>query len=598
MTTPDDGALTASLTREVAGETGLDPVLLAVLASRFDTIVREMSNTLFRTSRSSVLNMARDFSCCIVTAQDELLSAAEGLQVHVLGAGLQTRWLRELHPDLADGDAYLHNDPYLGNTHTADHTLLVPVFLDGEHVFTTSAKAHQADCGNAEPTTYMAFARDLYGEGGLNFPCVRIQRGRADVADIIRMCQRRIRVPEIWYGDYLASLGAARIGERRLHELAGRYGVATLKKFIAAWLGYSERLAAAAIGRLPAGRLTAASSHDPLPGIEDGIPVKVVVDIEPEAGRITVDLRDNPDCVPAGFNLSEASSTSGAVIGVLNALPEDLPRNAGTFRRIRVLLRDGCVVGRPGFPASASLATTNVLERVINPVQAAFAQLGRGAGLAEGGGACSTGFGVISGTDPRAGGRPFINQLIMGSNGGPGTPACDGWVTYCMPDAAMVVYTDSVEVIEQRYPILVRSVRLLPDSGGPGEFRGAPATEVDYGPRFGPVTVYFFADFAANPAQGVWGGQPGSVASVTHIAADGTEHPLPAIGDITLQPGEWLRGCEAGGGGYGDPLARDPARVLADVNEGWVTPEAATAAYGVTLIRSRTGWQLTEEGPR
>jgi N-methylhydantoinase B len=586
------------LARDVAGEAGLDPVLLAVLASRFDTIVREMSNTLFRTSRSSVLNMARDFSCCIVTAQDELLSAAEGLQVHVLGAGLQTRWLRELHPDMADGDAYLHNDPYLGNTHTADHTLLVPVFLDGEHVFTTSAKAHQADCGNAEPTTYMAFAKDLYEEGGLNFPCVRIQRNRADVADIIRMCQRRIRVPDIWYGDYLASLGAARIGERRLHELAERYGTGTLRKFITAWLGYSERLTAAAIGRLPAGRLTAASSHDPLPGLDAGIPVTVTVDIEPGAGQITVDLRDNPDCVPAGFNLSEASSTSGAVIGVLNALPEDLPRNAGTFRRIKVLLRDGCVVGRPGFPASASLATTNVLERVINPVQAAFAQLGRGAGLAEGGGACSTGFGVISGTDPRAAGRPFINQLIMGSNGGPGTPVCDGWVTYCMPDAAMVVYTDSVEVIEQRYPILVRSVRLLPDSGGPGEFRGAPATEVDYGPRFGPVTVYFFADFAAHPAQGVWGGQPGSVASVTHIAADGSEHPLPAIGDITLEPGEWLRGCEAGGGGYGDPLARDPARVLADVNEGWITPDAARAAYGVTLTRSPTGWQLTEEGPR
>jgi N-methylhydantoinase B len=88
------------------------------------------------------------------------------------------------------------------------------------------------------------------------------------------------------------------------------------------------------------------------------------------------------------------------------------------------------------------------------------------------------------------------------------------------------------------------------------------------------------------------------VASVTHIAADGSEHPLPAIGDITLEPGEWLRGCEAGGGGYGDPLARDPARVLADVNEGWITPDAARAAYGVTLTRSPTGWQLNEEGPR
>jgi len=597
MASPAEGKPVASLTRDVATEAGLDPVLMAVLASRFDTIVREMSNTLFRTSRSSVLNMARDFSCSIVTGDDELLAAAEGLQVHVLGAGLQTRWLRRLHPDMADGDAYLHNDPYLGNTHTADHTLLVPVYVDGEHVFTTSAKAHQADCGNAEPTTYMAFARDLYEEGGLNFPCVRIQRGRADVADIIRMCQRRIRVPEIWYGDYLASLGAARIGERRLHELADRYGMDTLRRFVTAWLSYSERLAAAAIARLPAGRLTATSTHDALPGIEDGIPIKVTIDIEPAAGRITVDLRDNPDCVPAGFNLSEAASTSGAVIGVLNALPEDLPRNSGTFRRIDVLLREGCVVGIPTFPACASLATTNVLERVINPVQAAFAQLGRGAGLAEGGGASSTGFGVISGTDPRAGNRPFINQLIMGSNGGPGTPSCDGWITYCMPDAAMVVYTDSVEVIEQRYPILVRSVRLKPDSGGPGEFRGAPATEVDYGPRFGPVTVYFFADFAANPAQGVWGGMPGSVASVTHIAADGSEHPLPSIGDITLQPGEWLRGSEAGGGGYGDPLDRDPLRVLADVTEGWVTPGAATETYGVALIKTAAGWELDPAAP-
>src|SRR5215472_10614354 len=97
MAGPTDGTPAASLTRDVADEAGIDPVLMAVLASRFDTIVREMSNTLFRTSRSSVLNMARDFSCCIVTADDEMLASAEGLQVHVLGAGLQTRWMRRLH---------------------------------------------------------------------------------------------------------------------------------------------------------------------------------------------------------------------------------------------------------------------------------------------------------------------------------------------------------------------------------------------------------------------------------------------------------------------------------------------------------------------
>jgi len=97
--------------------------------------------------------MARNFSCSIITADDQLFAAAEGLQVHVLGAGLQTRSMRELHPDLREGDAYLHNDPILGNTHPADHTILVPVFFEGRHVFTAAAKAHQADCGNAEPST-------------------------------------------------------------------------------------------------------------------------------------------------------------------------------------------------------------------------------------------------------------------------------------------------------------------------------------------------------------------------------------------------------------------------------------------------------------
>ena len=132
-----------------AGGEGIGTVLTAVLANRFDVIVREMTNTLFRTGRSAVLNMARDFSCCIVTADNQLLTAAEGLQAHVLGAGLQTALDdRSRHPDLAPGDAFLHNDPLAGNTHPADHTLLVPVFIDGRHLFTVSAKAHQADCGN------------------------------------------------------------------------------------------------------------------------------------------------------------------------------------------------------------------------------------------------------------------------------------------------------------------------------------------------------------------------------------------------------------------------------------------------------------------
>ncbi len=155
---------------------GFDPVPLAVIANRLDSIVREMENTLLRTGRSAVLNMARDFSCALITADNRLLASAEGLPVHVIGMEFLAEAVTDLHDDLTEGDAFLHNDPYLGNTHPADHVILVPVFWEGRHVFTAAAKAHQADCGNAQPTTYMPYARDVYEEGSLIFPAVRVQR--------------------------------------------------------------------------------------------------------------------------------------------------------------------------------------------------------------------------------------------------------------------------------------------------------------------------------------------------------------------------------------------------------------------------------------
>ena len=114
-----------------------------------------------------------------------------------------------------------------------DGLIAMDGFDDINFVFdATSAKAHQADCGNAQPTTYMPYARDVYEEGSLIFPAVRVQRDYRDIDDVIRMCRRRIRVPDQWYGDYLAMLGAARIGEARLEELCGKYGAETLAEFI------------------------------------------------------------------------------------------------------------------------------------------------------------------------------------------------------------------------------------------------------------------------------------------------------------------------------------------------------------------------------
>lgn len=566
----------------------LDPTLMAVLAHRFEAIVREMTNTLFRTGRSSIINMARDFSCSIITAEDELFAAAEGLQVHVLGAGLQTRSMRELHPDLREGDAYLHNDPILGNTHTADHTILVPVFVDGEHLFTASAKAHQADCGNAEPSTYVTYVEDVYAEGGLVFPCVKVQQDFQDIDDIIRMCRRRIRVPDVWYGDFLAAVGSARIGERRVKQVVERYGVQTIKAFVKEWLDYSERVMDQAIRKLPAQRLHASGKHDPIPGLPEGVEVNVTVDVKPDEGRVVFDLRENPDCIPFGLNVSEYCARGGCTIALLNCLEEDVPRNAGSFRRVEVLLREGSIAGGLVEPYSASVSTTNVLNRIINAAQSAFCQLGEGQGLAEGAGAMGVGFAVFSGTYPGSG-EPYVSEFVIGNNGGPASPHCDGWITYAMPDCSKTIYIDSVEMLERTYPLQFRSLRLLADSGGAGRLRGGPASEVIYGPRATPLRVFYMADYARHPANGVRGGLPGTAASAHEIAADGSEQQVEAIGDSLLQPGEWIRGVEAGGGGYGDPLAREPEAVLGDVLERWITPRAAREVYGVVLAEQGGG---------
>ena len=560
----------------------MDPVLMAVLANRLNAIVREMTNTLLRTARSSVLAVVRDFSCSLCTADNRLLAPGEGVPVHIFGSALQTQAMCDTHQDLKPGDAFLHNDPYMGNTHAADHMYMVPVFVDGEHMFTTCAKAHQADCGNSIPSTYYATARDVYEEGALIFPCVRVQKDYQDVDDIIRMCKRRIRVPEQWYGDYLASIAAARIGERRLITLVDRYGKETIKQFIADWFAYSEKRMEEAIRKLPAGQLENVSVYDPLPPtLPEGLPIKVVVNIDPNAGRIEVDLTDNDDNKDFGLNESVACATSNALCGVFNCIDPDVPHNDGSFRRLSVKLRDGCVTGVPEFPHSCSMATTNIGDRIVNATQAAFAQIGDGHGLAEGSLGMGAGGAVISGKDRRTGGKPYINQEWLLVNGGPGTPDTDGWLNYGLPVAGGLMYRGSIEVEESKHPMLVRDLRVIPGGGGAGRFRGAPGAEVIYGPRFDPMTVVIMCDGQANAPQGVRGGHPGPCAETWHVLADGSQEKLPGVIECQIEPGEWIRGVDAGGGGYGSPLERDPARVLQDVIGRWETTDRARDVYGV-----------------
>jgi N-methylhydantoinase B len=550
-----------------------------------------MQNTLLRTARSGVINNGRDFSCCILTADARLITVGESLPIHVMaGPDMMACSMAELHPRLERGDAFLHNSPYHGCSHPADHSILVPVIDEvGRHRFTVMAKAHQADIGNAQPTTYMATARDVYEEGALIFPCVQVQRSYQDIEDIVRMCELRIRVPEQWRGDYLASLGAARIGEREILALGAEVGWDPLLEFVEAWFDYSEERMVGVLKRLAAGRVTGVSVHDPFPGTpEAGLPVRSVVSVDPVAARIEVDLRENVDCLPCGLNLSEATARTAAMIGVFNGIGANVPANAGSFRRIEVRLRDNCAVGVPRHPTSCSLATTNLADRVINSVQAALAGLGAGFGMAEHGAIMSAADGVISGRDARRGGAHFVNQVILGQTLGGASPTNDGWLTILTPGTAGMCLWDSVEIDELQYPIRIYERRLVADSEGAGRWRGAPALSVEFGPVDEPLDVIFAVDGRINGPMGVQGGLAGASARNYRRLASGELVELEGLVAIRLTRDETIVGVCCGGGGYGPPFERDPAHVVRDVAEGYVTRSRAEAIYGVVLDSAGT----------
>ena len=563
----------------------MDLVTLALLNNRFEGVARKMANTLLRTGRSGVLNIARDFSCCIVTADAELLVANEGLPIHVLsGPDLMAKVMKEYCPALKCGDAFINNSPYHGCSHAADHTILVPVIdEDGRHRFTVLAKAHTTDIGNSIPTTYHGSARDVYEEGALIFPSVRVQQDYKTNEDFVRMCRMRIRVPDQWWGDFLAALGAARIGEQEITAMASEVGWDVLEAFSAEWLDYSERRMIEAVRALPAGRAPRVSRHDPFPGTpEDGIPVKVDVTVDPAAARITVDLTDNMDCLPCGLNLTESCARTAAMVGIFNSIDHSVPKNAGSFRRIELKLRENCVVGVPRHPTSCSVATTNVADRVANPVQCAIAEIADGQGMAECGAVIPPSVAVISGIHPRDG-KPFINQVFLGMTGGAGSPTADAWLTIGHVGNAGMCNLDSVELDELRQPLYVASRRLLPDTEGAGRHVGAPSIAVEFGPVGCSISVGYVSDGVINAARGVRGGGSGGGANQFLVDDNGGSTPLPSCAQVDVRDGQRVLSISAAGGGYGDPRERPAEQVARDIELGRISAERGRAVYGVAV---------------
>jgi N-methylhydantoinase B len=561
----------------------LEPYLLAELSSITNGIAEHMTHVLEQSARSSLLATSRDMSTAICDSTGAALALGDGFPVHTLNMGLTTRAvMRRAAAGFRPGDAYLNNSPYDGNTHMADWTIVVPVFVDDELLFFCTVRGHQADIGNSVPTTYYERARDIYDEGGLCFPCVKIQEDYADIEDLIRMCQYRIRVPEVWYGDYLAMIGAARVGERQLIELARQHGVGRIRQFCREWHEYGERRMVREIAKLPAGTWRNYSRHDLIPGLLDhDVEVAVSVTIDPSAGLIEVDFRGNGAPIDCGLNLCEATVLSAARTGIMNGMAPGIPICDGAMERIVVLMDDPGVVGKAQLPYSSSAATTNLANRALGAVQAVWSQIAYERGRAEGNPAMSPTEAVISGYDSRFG-RRYVTQLLSGISGGMAVYGHDGLVNYDPSNGGMQGW-NPVELVEQKYPVLYLEQELVPDSGGAGRWDGAPGTRCVIAAREDPVTFMYIGDGAKNAPRGFRGGLDGTHTTAHRRTVDGCDEPLPMCTLVELRPHEALVAECCSGGGYGEPPERDPERVLHRVVEGWISEERARDVYGVVL---------------
>jgi N-methylhydantoinase B len=262
-----------------------------------------------------------------------------------------------------------------------------------------------------------------------------------------------------------------------------------------------------------------------------------------------------------------------------------VPKNEGSFRRIKVHLRDGCIVGRPEHPTSCSVATTNIADRVSNPVQCALAELADGFGMAETGAVIPPSSGVISGIHN---GHPFVNEVYLGCTGGAGTPTTDGWLTIMHAGNAGMCYQDSIEIDELRHPIFAKVRRLIPDTEGAGRSRGTLSAYSEFSPIGCDMTVAYVSDGNINPAAGARGGWTAAPSSQFRRLADGSLEPVPGCAEVLIRPDEAMVSISCGGGGYGLPAERDPERVAHDVREGWISRERAEAVYRVAIAPDGT----------
>ncbi|MBX5468211.1 MAG: hydantoinase B/oxoprolinase family protein [Firmicutes bacterium] len=552
----------------------LDPVTLEVVRNALPAICNEMSLDLQRTSYNMMIYEVRDYCCALLSPQGELWSQNVGGVSHFvadLGVVIRDGVARYGSNGFQPGDVIIHNHPATAGQHLNNVVIYTPYFHAGKLEAFAAVRAHWIDVGGVSTGFGAGRVADPWQEG-LQLDQLKIYEAGVPNAVLLKVIRDNIRFPESSLGDMRSQIAACHLAQRRLEELFQKYGSETLHVAIQRIFADSEHKARAVVAAIPDGVYEAESFFDHDGVTDDPVPIRVRVEVS--GTDMTIDFSG---CSGERRGAINSRTYAGAMVAY-KAITAPLEAvNEGSFRALRVILPEGNIMMAryPAPMAAWSAILPTVVDTVLLALAPALPHAIPAGHLGVLGGSI-----VFFGTDPKSG-RPFVVQSIEGGGWG-GRPHEDGpsaSVSVCQGD----VRNAPIEAIEIKCPVVVLQRAFRPDSGGAGRWRGGLGLE---------VRVQNLVEGRWNlnqtgrrklPPWGLFGGQPG-LPSDNRLrlcgqsesqSVDVVRHWVPAHSEAII--------CTAGGGGWGDPLDREPERVWADVRDGLVTVEAARRDYGVVL---------------
>ncbi len=525
-----------------------DPVELAIFQSAVHSIAEEMGAALRRTALSPNIKERRDYSCAIFDGQARVIAMGDHMPVH-LGSMPMSVQAAVAAIDLQPGDIAILNDPYAGGTHLPDITMVLPVFLPGAErpAFYVSNRAHHADVGGRFAGS-MGPAEEIFQEG-IRIPPVRIARGGRIDREMLDLILLNVRTPREREGDLESQIGACRVGERRILEVAEKFGAQKLRALVDELLDYSERLVRAELRRMPAGEFAAEDWLD-----DDGVsetPLKIAVRLrlDPEAAQMHVDFAGSAPQVAGSVNAVRAITLSACFYLLRCLLNEDAPATEGILRPLILCTPPGSIVdARP--PAAVAGGNVETSQRIVDVLLRALAQAIPARIPAASAGTMSNL--TIGGLDLRSGdalaAEPFTyyETAAGGMGARPGLDGISGVQTHMTNSL-----NTPIEALEYAYPFRVRRYGYRDGSGGAGKFRGGDGLirEVE---MLTPARLTLLADRRRFRPYGLEGGGEGAAGAAWIVKAEsGEEIALPGKCSRQLDPGDRVRIETPGGGGWG-----------------------------------------------